>query len=515
MILCDQTPKDKQYAPFQAEVPSQLNDELGGLWTSVMEAAESGLAVHQVEEKIWRQLLALGREILSAFFQRVGDGDLGETLQSPNGRTLRRLPQRHARLYQSLFGSFELVRAVYGQREGQRIECVPLDQRLQLPEHKFSHLLQDWSQHLVVGMPYAEAQRSLEKILGFKLTIDSLERMNRQMATGVVDFLDQLPSPPGEEEGELLVSSADGKGVPIRKASRKGAAALPGAASAGPVADRKKMALLGASYTVNRFPRTPEQIVAALFGEPRRGNDAPATRPKPRHKRLRASLERSESGAMQPAMDEIFGWLAMEADARDPRRSKPHLVLMDGQISLWEAAEASLPDDRVEILDFLHVMPRLWDAAHLFHLKGGAEATRFVRQRALRVLRGESRSVVIGLRRMATISGLTGRKRAKLERICRYFENNASRMRYDLYLTFGYPIATGVIEGACRHLVRDRLERTGMQWVMSGAQAMLDLRCVHLSQQWEEFLKFRIANDNQRIYPQNDLFEHVTWPFAA
>jgi hypothetical protein len=188
---------------------------------------------------------------------------------------------------------------------------------------------------------------------------------------------------------------------------------------------------------------------------------------------------------------------------------------MDGQVSLWEAAKKCFDESKVEILDLLHVMPRLWDAAHLFHPKGGGEATKFARQRALRVLRGGSRSVVIGLRRMATVSGLSGRKRSKLERLCRYLENNAHRMRYDIYLTAGYPIATGVIEGACRHLVKDRLERTGMQWVLHGAQAMLDLRSIHLSRHWNSFQTFRVANENERLYPQMGRIGQVKWPLAA
>jgi len=515
MILCDQPTESKRDREDPPKSPTEWNRAVDGLWACVVDSAQEGLAAHQVEAKIWLQVLALGREVLSAFFDQVGDGDLGETLEGADGPKLRRLPKLHPRPYQSIFGPFELLRAVYGTREGQKIESVPLDQRLQLPESKFSYLLQDWSQHLAVETPYGEVNRTLERILGFQLSIDSLERMNRKMSTPVVDYLDTLPSPPREEEGELLISSADGKGVPIRGALKS--APLPGSApSKGPLPDRKKMALLGASYTVDRFPRTPEQIVAALFRDLSPAIDGPTTaRPKPRHKRLRASLARCDSGTARPATDEIFGWLTIQAEERDPEGVKPHIVLMDGQLSLWDAAQSSFGKTSVEILDFLHVLPRLWDAAHLFHLKGGSEAKRFVRQRALRMLRGESRSVVTGLRRMATISGLCGRKRTKLERICRYLENNASRMRYDTYLAAGYPIATGVIEGACRHLVKDRLERTGMQWVLDGAQAMLDLRSMHLSDHWEAFQTFRVANENERLYPRTDLFGHAEWPLAA
>lgn len=424
MILCDPPNEGKKDSELSPEIPIVWKEVLGSLWGDVLDATQQGLGAHQVEAMIWRQVIALGREVLGTFFEQSGDGDVGETVQGADGKALRRLPKLHPRAYQSIFGSFELERVVYGLREGQKIERVPLDERLQLPESKFSYLLQDWSQHLAVETPYREVIRTLERILGFQLSVDSLERTNRKMAQPVVDYLDALPTPPSEEEGELLVSSADGKGVPIRGTGKGGR--LPGSASTkGPLPDRKKMALLGASYTVDRFIRTPQEIVAALFRKPRPAHvGSKPKRPEPRHKRLRASLARCDAGTSRPATDEIFGWLAIQAEERNPQGAKPHIVLMDGQLSLWDAAQSCLDEVRVEILDLLHVTPRLWDAAHLFHPKGGEGARCFVRQRVLRILRGESRSVVIGLRRMATISGLSGRKRAKLERVCRYLENN-------------------------------------------------------------------------------------------
>ena len=74
-------------------------------------------------------------------------------------------------------------------------------------------------------------------------------------------------------------------------------------------------------------------------------------------------------------------------------------------------------------------------------------------------------------------------------------------MAYDAYLEHGFPVASGVIEGACRCVVKDRMERSGMRWVMSGARAMLDMRCIYLSALWEEFTEFRIQRESQRLYP--------------
>jgi hypothetical protein len=77
-------------------------------------------------------------------------------------------------------------------------------------------------------------------------------------------------------------------------------------------------------------------------------------------------------------------------------------------------------------------------------------------------------------------------------------------MRNDEYLRQGYPIASGVIEGACRHLVKDRMERAGMHWTVEGAQAMLDLRSVYIGGQWEAYQAHWVQTETERLYPHRD-----------
>ncbi len=155
----------------------------------------------------------------------------------------------------------------------------------------------------------------------------------------------------------------------------------------------------------------------------------------------------------------------------------------------------------VFILDLLHVTPRLWKAGRLLGFPKGRELSAFVRKRVERILRGEVDAVVAGLRSMATRRKLKGKKLKKLERICGYYESNRHRMRYHEYLAAGYPIATGVIEGACRHIVKDRLERSGMRWISRGAQAMLDLRTVDAAGAWNDFQSYRRRRQTDRLYP--------------
>ena len=128
-----------------------------------------------------------------------------------------------------------------------------------------------------------------------------------------------------------------------------------------------------------------------------------------------------------------------------------------------------------------------------------------MRHRVTQVLQGKVEGVVRGLRRLAKERKLSAAKKKALARICRYLYKNRHRMRYDEYLAKGYPIASGVIEGACRHLVKDRMERAGMHWTIAGAQAMLDVRSVHLSGQWEAFQHHRIARAKERLYPYRQL----------
>ena len=158
----------------------------------------------------------------------------------------------------------------------------------------------------------------------------------------------------------------------------------------------------------------------------------------------------------------------------------------------------------IDILDLLHVTPRLWDAAALFHPRESDAAKRFVRERLLRILHGHVDAVVRGLRWMGTSRGLRGNQRTKLQTICGYLENNRHRMRYDEYLACGYPIASGVIEGACRNLINDRLELTGMSWTPQGAESIMRLRAVHINHDWESFWKHRRQSERRRLYGIED-----------
>jgi hypothetical protein len=276
----------------------------------------------------------------------------------------------------------------------------------------------------------------------------------------------------------------------------------------GEKASQKRMATVGTVYTVDRYVRTPEAVVAALFRdapEPTKG------RPRPQHKQVWASLARD--GVPGSGTEVVFAWLLNGVAERNPGLHKEMVFVGDGQETLWAARKAFLPERPcVDILDLLHVTPRLWKAAHVFHPERSQEAEQFVRQRLLRVLQGQAAGVLRGLREMATKHGVSGAKKKTLTKVCRYLETNLARMRYDAYLAAGYPIASGAIEGACRHLIKDRMERAGMHWTVPGAQAMLDVRSVFISGRWEEFQADRMEREVQRLYPHRTMVEgEIVW----
>jgi hypothetical protein len=467
---------------------------------TVLRTVRENLPLHEVEKTVWQQLLRLGREALTQVFRLLGNGDRGETIELPDGHCCQRLEQEHIRRYVSIFGEFQLSRVVYGSREGQAIEFVPRDNRLQLPASAFSYLLQDWDQSLCVEQAYGQASATIQRMLGLKQSVDSLEHMNQEMAKGVTNFMLNRPQP--EVEGEVVVASADQKGIVMRRAADD----PPPKAhrSKGDKASQKRMATVATVYSVDRYRRTPEDVVAALF------RDAPEPshdRPKPQHKEVWASLPREDmpGSGIDNAFAWIIGELYLRGRAKD--KNKPLVFLSDGQETLWDACAEWLPGRAVGILDLLHVTPRLWQAAHVFHAEDSRRAEDFVRERLLRLLRGEAAGVIRGLREMATKRGLVGTKKKTLNTVCAYLEANLERMHYDQYLTAGYPIATGVVEGACRHLVKDRMERAGMHWTIAGAQGMLDVRSIYVSGLWDQYQQCRITVETEKLYPYRILAE--------
>ena len=493
--------------PEQRACSTAIDHALTRFWALVERlhaAAAAQQPIHHVEEDIFRQLLVMGRDFLRAFLAQAGDGDVGPTLTVPGEtpseptRVVPRLDAPRSRPYLSIFGEVAIERVGYGD---DRLEAAPLDARLHLPRRQYSYLLQKWLGAFVIDDAHAEAVKKLQAILGLSVPVKASEDLNREQASDVEPFQDSLPGPEPALEGPLVVVTADCKGVPLVRSAVTDAeeeAGIPEVTARpsphhrrgkGEKANPKRMAAVGAVYTIEPFVRTTDEVIDEL-----QRKKAARRRPGPQHKRVRADLLLGKVS--------LFLWLADELCRRNPEGTKSVIFLSDGERALHDRQGEYLPEGVTCILDLLHVMERLWKVAWCLFEEGTqkTQAERWVEDRLRMLLDGKVGSLVGGLRQTLTKRKLRGSRRKTFREVIGYFDRNRCRMRYDEYLAAGYPIGSGVIEGACRHLVKDRLERAGMRWIPDGAQAMLDLRATYLNGEWEAFWVYHVEQEDNRLY---------------
>lgn len=257
------------------------------------------------------------------------------------------------------------------------------------------------------------------------------------------------------------------------------------------------MAVVATVYTQQPRVRTPEEVIESLFATGPRPAKAAAessgVQVRPEYKRVWASLTLGKQG--------VIDQMAQEMERRDPgATTKQWVALTDGEEALQKAVKDRLPGVPL-VLDFQHALGRLWEAAYAFHPKESPQALAWVKERALRLLRGEVSQVVQGLNQSATKRQLHGGKLKAVTAAAGYFYHNRNHMCYHEYLQKGWPIATGVVEGACKNLVKDRMERSGMRWEPPMAEAMLKLRATYLSGDLEEYWPFHIQRKQERFHP--------------
>jgi hypothetical protein len=321
-------------------------------------------------------------------------------------------------------------------------------------------------------------------------------QLTMQDAAGDVDsFYETKRAPAPTTEAKLLVGEIDGKGVPVRPEEPRGKKLR---LAKGEKPNKKKEAVVYSVFTTDPFERTADDIVRevrddATIVEPKTRPE----RPEPQNKYTRATLSGREYA---------FQEVARLLDERDPKRTKQRLLLMDGSEDLQKWARIYLPSCLL-ILDIWHVLVYLWGASLAFHPEGSAESARWVMGKLKLVLEGNVGYVVGDLRRKLSEGKFSNWQRLNLTKAIRYLDKNRQFMHYDEYLARGYPIGSGVIEGACRHLVRDRMECTGMRWSIDGAQAVLDLRAVEINGDWASFWDYRAKCEGEALYAHLDIDE--------
>ena len=466
------------------ETRIKARQDLERMMDSVDQSLADGRRLDEFEPGMFSETMSMNRRLLQGavddLVQQV-EQSTPERIERADLPDLIRVRKRPRRLV-TVFGELQIGGPGYAVREKQKVEHAPVDQQLGLPEGEFSYLFQNWCGQFFVRNAYGDAAASLVDLLRVKVSVDSLESMNLRMAADVEAFREQQIAPPAKEEGELLVLSADATGVPM--AHRGG---------------QMQMAYIGAAYTVDRFVRTAEDVLDEVL---RKQSQKGRTRPK--FKRLYADMTRPAADDSAVSLDGrvgVFSWLAHEHQTRAASGSQPRPVicLMDGEHKLWERKEQLLGEDVVEILDFWHFLERLREVSKLL-CDTDADAEVFVKERLTRVLAGDLGRVIGGLRQMLSKRRLSKKSKTTIQSAITYFENNRSRMRYGEYLREGYPIASGIIEGSCRLVVEDRLDRTGMRWSLDGALAMLANRTTSLSDDWNDYQTFRITREQNRLY---------------
>lgn len=470
----------------------KAREQLQSIESYVAGASSQGERIDKVERELFSQLLLVGRTMLEGFVAAQGDGDAGPTLEQ-EGRPLRRSEELHSRRYLSIFGELSISRWVYAQREGQKIEAAPLDAKLSLPADEFSYVLEDWQQRLCVKESFHEGVSSLRTLLGVAPSERAAEQMNQRIAQSAACFHLHRGTPPPQEEGELLVATADGKGVPMRRPLLERVRSGPRRGK-GEKAHKKQMAYVGAVYSIDRYRRTADDVLDEVQRRERRKD-----RPAPQHKRVWAEMTRVQEGESCSGRVQLFAELAVACHQRDPRQRKTLICLLDGEAALWKMQGQWLGRS-VGILDIFHVLERLWLVAHCRHPEKSRAAEAYVTHHLRMLLEGQVGYVIGNFKRLINEDQVRGSQRKTVQAVITYYENNQEHMHYDEYLAAGYPIGSGVAEGACRHLVKDRLEQTGMRWTVNGAQAMLHTRAVYLNGQWDELMEHRIHTEQTTLH---------------
>ena len=437
--------------PAPAPTPADVEFALLQAWLA--STGTLALPLHQIESQQQDKGREVQRLLLQAHLQQRGQGDVGPALRlpGPEGEHLYSHRRLGTRSLTTVFGTVEILRMGYS-RPG-AAGFFPLDQKLALPARSFSYELQRRLVKAAVQNPFLESVQTIAELTGVSVSKRSLEEILPDAAQDFDAFYRQRP--PTSATGSILVAT------------------------------------VATVFTRAAWVRTPQQVIEGLFPDRARVKAASPAPPRPENKRVWASLVKGKTAVIQEVADEM--------DRRDPARSLIRLALTDGERALQIRVDQTL--HVTLILDLIHVLEKLWKAAYVFHPEGSLAADLWVMDRALRILFGEAGQVVKGIRQSITKRSLSGANRKTLESVAGYLYANRSRMRYNEYLANGWPIASGPVEGACKNLIKDRMERSGMRWSEAMAEAIVQLRAVYLSGDFDSYWRFHIEQDQQRLYP--------------
>jgi hypothetical protein len=448
----------------------------------------ANVALKQSLDTVEKTVETDGREMLRLLLQEHilhrGNGDVGETIITAQKRLLNR-KRLDTRAVTTLVGDIHIQRMAYYGANHQAVH--PLDEVLQLPRRGYSYELQRRMIMMAVLGPFEEAATMVLKTMGQQIPKRSIEEILIDASVDFDTFYAQRTALYANHGDPIVVAAVDCKGIPMVKAEL---ADKPVRRGKGQKAQKKKMATVAAVFTQQPFVRTAQEVVDNLFR---------SSEPKEKHRREIRCHDKRVWASLIAGKDAVIAEVVMEVARRNPRHNKVVVAVTDGERALQQRIPRHLKSVTL-ILDLAHVLEKLWAVAHLFHPEGSIEAQMFVRQRTLWVLQGKVGQVVKGLRSMMTRRKMKGPARKLLINTTRYLYKNRTRMRYHHYMAKGLPIASGAVEGACKNLINDRMERSGMRWTRRMAEAMVKMRALYLSGDLDEYWDYHVEKEQQRLY---------------
>ena len=442
-----------------------------------------------IERGLFKMLLSLGAKLLQLFFAMRSEACSRQPVQSKSGQELP-YHRDTERVYFSIFNKV-IIERPYFYEKGVGAQ-IPLDAELGLGDDSYSDLLREITEYLAVYHVYGGKNADfLDRLFGFSLSTRALQQNVAEDAESVAAYYAQKPPPCPESEAEILVIQADGKGIPMVLEEDEVAEAQVRLGK-GQKHGHKKEAIVTTIYTITAAPRTPTEVIASFFKEnpPKKRLKKDA---KPQNKHIWATLD---------GKDAALSRLTKQVALREGAHILHRVALCDG----CEALQARIVlqfQGFLLILDFVHANEYLWDAANSLLGETSEQRLEWVKSRTLQILSGQTVQVIAELRRMAKNKKTKVAQRKQLTKTASYFERNLPYMDYPTYLSNGFPIASGVIEGACRHFVKDRLELSGMRWLQTGAENLLRLRAVAENEDWDAYYAYRRAQRQLRLYGQS------------
>jgi hypothetical protein len=344
---------------------------------------------------------------------------------------------------------------------------------------------------------------SVERNTGVTVPKRQAEQLAWRAAVDFDAFYEQRAHDEIVAGDDILAITTDAKGVcmliehlrePTRKAAKCRRPKLDKRTSKGEKSKKRRMAQVAAVYTVARFERGVDDIIGALGSTTTTAPSDKPKRPKPHNKRVWASVKEDS----WDVIDEAFN----EAKRLDPARDKRWIALIDGGTDQLDGVLECIGRAGTSvtvILDIIHVLEYVWGAGTALHGEATPESQAWVTGRLRMLLEGKDISqIAAGMRRSATMRNLSNARRAPVDKCANYLRKYADFMKYDQALAAGLPISTGVIEGACRYLVRDRMDITGARWSVDGAEAVLRLRALRASGDFDEYWRFHEACELRR-----------------